>query len=58
METIICFVGFIFIIIISILISISNGMGKMSPKSNEETVGMPYGAKFKDDCNNDDSWVG
>lgn len=58
MEYLGCYIAFVLIIIFSIAIGISNGMGKMPPKSNEETVGMPFGAKFKNDCNDDESWVG
>jgi len=58
MGYILCFVGLIFFIIACIMIGFSGNMSKMPPKSNEQIGGIPYGAKFKDDCNDEDSWVG
>lgn len=58
MENLGCYIIFVLIIIFSIAIGISNGMSKLPPKTNEKIVGMPFGAKFKNDCNDDESWVG
>lgn len=58
MEYILCIIGLVGLIVVCIMIGVSQAMAKMPPKSNEKIGGMPYGAKFKDDCNNDESWTG
>ena len=58
MESILCIIGLVGLIVVCIMIGVSQAMAKMPPKSNEQIGGMPYGSSFKNDCNDDDSWVG
>lgn len=51
----ICIIGIGFF---GVLVGLSQAMAKMPPNSREDIGGMPYGISFKDDCNNDESWVG
>lgn len=58
MEYIFCIIGLVGLIILCVMIGISQFMAKMPPKSNEKIGGMPFGASFKNDCNDDNSWTG
>lgn len=49
------------LVVIFGLIALSNAMGKLPPKSDTRYLGnlnQSMGIRYKDDCNDDNSWTG
>lgn len=49
------------LVVIFSLIALSNAMGKMPAQSDEKQLGnfnQTWGIRYKDDCNDDNSWTG